>query len=103
MSTVNPISSNITNLVNGKPLGLETEKITAGGSNFSEIFTQAFESVVETDQADKASMLELLSGTSDSMAGLMIDAQKAEISLNLALQLRSKVLDAYKEIMSMQV
>jgi len=33
----------------------------------------------------------------------MLDAQKAEITLNLAIQLRNKVLDAYKEIMNMQV
>jgi flagellar hook-basal body complex protein FliE len=37
------------------------------------------------------------------MSGLLLDAQKAEISLNLALQIRNKVIDAYNDIIKMQV
>ena len=48
-------------------------------------------------------MLQLLIGESDDLAGLLIDAQKAELSLNLALQIRNKFVDAYNEIIRMQV
>ncbi|MDR1330051.1 MAG: flagellar hook-basal body complex protein FliE [Oscillospiraceae bacterium] len=37
------------------------------------------------------------------MSGMLLDAQKAEIALNLALQIRNKVLDAYNDIIRMQV
>ena len=81
-----------------------TPKASGGGAaSFSDILTDAMSTASEADLTDKQSTLELLAGQADDFSGLMIDAQKAEISLNLALQLRNKILDAYKEIMNMQV
>lgn len=100
--SLSPISSNIINLLNEEPVTFGSSTSSPEVS-FSDIFTQAFETVAETDHADKASALELLSGQSDDMSGLLLDAEKAEISLNLALQIRNKVMDAYSEIMRMQV
>lgn len=99
--SVSSISSSISNLLN-------TEAVTAKGTtgaagSFSDIFTEAFETVSATDTADKLSGLELLAGESDDMSGLLLDAQKAEISLNLALQIRNKVLDAYDTVMRMSI
>jgi flagellar hook-basal body complex protein FliE len=82
----------------------DTPKASGGGAaSFSDILTDAMSTASEADLTDKQSTLELLAGQADDFSGLMIDAQKAEISLNLALQLRNKILDAYKEIMNMQV
>ncbi|NLL39976.1 MAG: flagellar hook-basal body complex protein FliE [Clostridiales bacterium] len=71
--------------------------------SFSDFLNNAMDTASEMDAADKASTLELLSGQAEDLSKLMLDAQKAEITLNLAIQLRNKVLDAYKEIMNMQV
>jgi len=71
--------------------------------NFSNILTDAIATATQADMADKATSLELLMGQSDDLAGLIIEAQKAELSLNLALQIRNKFIDAYNEIMRMQV
>ena len=115
MSTVNPISSIIPNLISSTAqaapktdeskfasvLANALENSEQGG--ISNVVSDAFDTVKATDDADKLSTLQLLAGDADSLSGLLIDAQKAELSLNLALQLRNKVLDAYKEIMSMQV
>ncbi len=98
---INPISSNIIDLLSKAP-----DKSQASGSasaSFSDILTDAMKTATEADLNDKQSTLELLAGQADDFSGLLIDAQKAEISLNLALQLRNKILDAYKEIMNMQV
>ena len=57
----------------------------------------------QKDAVDKGSSLELLMGESDDLSGLLIDAQKAELSLQLALQIRNKVIDAYNEVMRMSV
>ena len=112
--SLSPISSNIVNLLSEEPVKSTTRLLadsgllaadgvlTANGS-FSDIFTEAFKNVAETDVADKLSAVELLTGQTDDMSGLLLDAQKAEIALNLALQLRNKALDAYNEIMRMQV
>ena len=47
--------------------------------------------------------LDLLSGNTDDLAGLMIDAKKSEIAVNLTVAIRNKAMDAYKEVMNMQV
>ncbi|MDR1117332.1 MAG: flagellar hook-basal body complex protein FliE [Oscillospiraceae bacterium] len=101
--SVNPISSNIVNLLSKEPVINKSSSGDGLAGNFSDIFTEAMKTVSETDMADKASAVELLTGQSDDMSGLLLDAQKAEIALNLALQLRSKAIDAYNEIMRMSV
>jgi flagellar hook-basal body complex protein FliE len=42
-------------------------------------------------------------GQSESLHGVMIAMEKANISLRLMVQMRNKTVDAYKEIMRMQV
>jgi flagellar hook-basal body complex protein FliE len=99
---INPLSSNIINLLSPEPLS--SVKRTAGTSgSFADILTESMKTVSVTDRADKSSTMALLAGQTDDMAGLIIDSQKAEIALSLALALRNKVLEAYTEIMRMQV
>ena len=102
--TINPLSSNLINLLADDRLTFSEPGVmdTATGS-FADILTSSFKTAAEADAADKLSALQLLSGQSDDLSGLLIDAQKAELSLNLALQIRNKVLDAYNEILRMQV
>ncbi len=98
---ISPLSSNIIDLLSKAP---DSTKASDGASgSFSDILTEAMNTAAETDTADKVSTLELLAGQADDFSGLLIDAQKAEISLTLALSLRNKMLDAYNEIMNMQV
>lgn len=99
--SVNPISSSISNLLKTEPVEHAIE--AAGEGSFADVFRESFETVAETDSADKLSSLELLSGQSDDMSGLLLDAQKAEIALNLSLQIRNKVLDAYDTVMRMSI
>lgn len=100
--SISPISSNIVNLLSTEPVKSAGSALGTEGS-FSDILTEAFNTAVDTDLTDKSSALELLSGQADDMSGLLLDAEKAEIALNLTLQIRNKVVDAYNEIMSMQV
>jgi len=105
--TINPLSSNMIQLLsqNGS-MSSDADWLTGAGlsdGNFSNILTDALNTASQADIADKASSLELLKGQSDDLSGVMIAAQKAELSLNLALQIRNKFIDAYNEIMRMQV
>ena len=99
---VNPISSNIVNLLSPQPL-LSGNSVTKPDGSFADIFTEALNTVSATDMVSKGHNLALLAGQTDDLAGIMIDAQKAEVALSLALSLRNKVLEAYTEIMRMQV
>ncbi|NLB29076.1 MAG: flagellar hook-basal body complex protein FliE [Clostridiales bacterium] len=103
---VNPLSMSIGRLL---PTGItpDIEKIiTDSGEDFgsfADVFTDAFENAASADLTDKSSALELLAGEADDMSGLLLDAQKAEIALNLALQIRNKALDAYDTVMRMSI
>ncbi|MCL2496440.1 MAG: flagellar hook-basal body complex protein FliE [Clostridiales bacterium] len=104
---VNPLSANLVNLLSPEPISTLKEflNIDDGGNtaSFTDVFTEAIKNVNATDAAGKASTLALLAGQTDDLAGMMIDGQKAEIALSLALALRNKMMDAYTEIMRMQV
>ena len=104
--SINPISSNLINLLSNEVINFDNDRTldTSNSSNsFANILSEAFSTAEQADMADKASAIQLLMGQSDDLSGLLIDAQKAELSLNLALKLRNKVVDAYNEIMRMQV
>ena len=73
------------------------------GSGFADILTEALGTAAQADMVDKVSSLELLIGQNDDLSGMMLDMQKAEISLNLAIQIRNKIIDAYNEVMRMSV
>lgn len=83
-----------------KPINetIKPEKNTDIKNAFSELLKQA----METDSADKEKNIELLSGETDSLHDVMISAEKADLALLLAVQIRNKVIDAYNEIMRMQ-
>jgi len=99
--SISPLPPNLTHLFNPEPVRAEPK--LGASSGFENILTEAFRTVGKTDADDKGSALELLMGESDDFAGLLIDAQKAELSLQLALQIRNKVIDAYNEVMRMSV
>lgn len=99
--SINPISASFLERLSESPAASKPQDTSS--NSFSDFLEQALETASEMDAADKASALELLSGQAEDLSKLMLDAQKAEITLNLAIQLRNKVLDAYKEIMNMQI
>jgi len=103
---INPLSSNLVNLLANEAIKLDQGNSTDAekpAGSFANILTEALGTAAQADAVDKISSLELLMGQSDDLSGLMLDMQKAELSLNLALQIRNKVVDAYNEIMRMSV
>ena len=105
--SINPLSNSIVNILSSEQSPLSSSGVSAiteaAAVSFSDILSDSLKTAAEADTADKVSALQLLAGQSDDLAGLLLDAQKAELSLNLALQIRNKVIDAYNEIMRMSV
>ena len=70
-----------------------------GGSAFTDIFQSAVDAVKETD-AEKTQMEYLMAtGQLDNPALLTIASTKAQLSVELLVQLRNKSMDAYNELM----
>ena len=75
--------------------------------NTAKGFTEALKSVIEETNkmqvnADSA-VQKLNTGESKNLHEVMITMEKADISMRLLVQMRNKVVDAYKEIMRMSV
>ena len=86
---------------------LEADKKTAGTnpgqSDFASTLEQAMQPVAEAEAAAKVEQVNLLTGEGSSIHSVVMAAEKADIALRLTMQIRTKVLDAYNEVMRMQI
>lgn len=79
------------------------EPEAASGSSFADVLSTTLENARQADAQDKASTAALLSGEDEAIHTALIAAQKAELALSLAIQVRNKVIEAYNEVMHMQL
>ncbi len=74
-----------------------------GTETFGKVLDRSFETVnqhqVDADRAIK----EMVAGRTKNPHETMLLIERADASLKLAMQVRNKILDAYREIMRMQV
>ncbi|HHU22256.1 MAG TPA: flagellar hook-basal body complex protein FliE [Clostridiales bacterium] len=73
------------------------------GSDFASTLSNALEKYRELNTESDVATLDLLTGNTDNLSDMIIATKKAEIALNLTVQIRNKAMEAYKEIMNMQV
>lgn len=79
-----------------------TEKKTVGTS-FADMLSSQIEKVNSQQiQSDKMTAA-LAAGKAPDLHTVMITAEKASLSLQLAVQVRNKAVEAYQEIMRMQI
>ena len=75
----------------------------AGEKSFGEVLKASIDNVNETQlQADRA-IKELAAGRNKNIHETMLMMEKADMSFRLMMQARNKVIEAYREIMRMQV
>ena len=70
---------------------------------FKDVLSNAYRDLVETQEVSKSDAYRLSMGQSDDLHTVMINSQKAETALNMTVQLTTRALTAYNEIMRMQV
>lgn len=70
-----------------------------GGSPFTDIFRSAIDAVKTTDQEKTEMEYLMATGQLDNPALLTIASSKAQLSVDLLVQLRNKSMDAYNELM----
>ncbi|MEW6057829.1 MAG: flagellar hook-basal body complex protein FliE [Bdellovibrionota bacterium] len=75
----------------------------AGSGSFSQMLKDSLDKVNEVQlQADRAAQ-ELTAGKNKNIHETMLILEKADMSFKLAMQVRNKIIEAYREIMRMQV
>ena len=96
MNTIQPLWDRM-------PLGntTATKEISTenGGSPFTDIFRSAIDAVKTTDQEKTQMEYLMATGQLDNPALLTIASTKAQLSVDLLVQLRNKSMDAYNELM----
>lgn len=83
--------------------GMNSPVAGSGDRTFTQALEESFEKVnLHQHQADRA-IKELVAGRSKNIHETLLTIERADASLKLAMQVRNKILDAYREIMRMQV
>jgi len=88
----------------GTPLGKLAPQGTQPATSFSDVMTQALKGVSESQNA--ATQLErefTLENPSVSLEQVMIASEKAKLGFTAALSVRNRLVQAYSEVMNMQV
>ncbi|TWT03690.1 flagellar hook-basal body complex protein FliE [Planomicrobium sp. CPCC 101079] len=70
---------------------------------FGDIFKQALQDVNAAQKESDTKTKQLVTGEVNDVSEVMIAAQKASLSLELTVQVRNKVVEAYQEVMRMQL
>lgn len=90
-----------------KPVSMQgiIEKPTesAEGQPFGEILAKAIGDVNKLQNDAKTASVKLAAGQIEDVSEVVIATEKASIALQLTMQVRNKVIDAYQEIMRIQV
>jgi flagellar hook-basal body complex protein FliE len=76
---------------------------TPSGEAFHSAFTDAVAKVESFQNNAAASLNRFLSGEGEELHQVALAAKQAELSFDLFLQVRNKVVAAYEEVMRMQV
>ena len=75
----------------------------ANGSLFKDLFTSAMDNVTETDYASVIDTENLATGDVDDLHTLSIDNMKSYLAVEMLVQMRNKALDAYNQVIQINV
>lgn len=79
------------------------EKADPAQASFGDTLTEAIDKVNDMQKSADKQMQALASGEQTNISEVMVAAEKADIALKLMMTVRNKVIDAYQEVMKMQV
>lgn len=105
MLEVTSIKDLATQYIN-EALGEKDTNKTAADDAFSSLLSSAMDMIKETNDLSNAANAEQMNfslGYSDNTHELAIAQQKAALSLQYTVAVKNKVLEAYKEIMNIQI
>lgn len=95
MESIKAIQSNIIKVGN--------QKSNVKSVDFKDLLIDALDKVNKDQLFAEEMDTKLMLGETDNIHDVMIASQKAELSLSFAVEVRNKILEAYKEIMRIQM
>jgi flagellar hook-basal body complex protein FliE len=102
---INPISQqSFLNRIDYKPAETKpNEKAAEGKTTFGEILGKSLDEIDGNISSTSNSIEKLVSGKDVDIHEFILQTEKTAATVNLTMQVRNKIVDAYKEIMRMQL
>ncbi|MGA2081768.1 MAG: flagellar hook-basal body complex protein FliE [Holophaga sp.] len=96
LPALTPLSGTGTQAVSGEQGG-------AGGPSFGDLLKQALAEVDAAQSGSEQEVRNLMSGDATDMHSAILAVQKADVSFQMMMAVRSKLVDAYRAVMQMQM
>lgn len=97
---IGPINPNLQMPEIRRPRELGTER---AGANFGDTLRDAITTVNNAQKQSDLAVQNLMTGESQDLHATLIAVQKADLSFQMMMQVRNKIIQAYQEIMRTQV
>lgn len=102
-----PLNNTITPLNTPSQIG-SSEKAQSGNDSenvggFLDIFRESYDAAAEAQRVSEEDSIKVMTGEIDDPAQIAINAQKAALSLQTFVSLKNTAVDAYKEMMQIQL
>ena len=95
---INPIA-NIASIAMPAAAGVAA----SAGGDFQSILSSAIGGIQSAQNNASDAVQKFMTGENEELHTTVLAAQKAELSFELGLQVRNKIVDAYQEVMKMQM
>lgn len=102
MSGINLITAPNISLPNLN-LSNNTSQTSANGTSFSQMLNNALNNVNAMQQTADQAGVQLAAGNTTDIHNVMIATEQASLAMDLAVQVRNKVVEAYQQMMQMQI
>lgn len=81
----------------------ESQSVDSGKSEFLDLLEKGIQEVNSSSLEAEKSSMDLATGKSSNIHETMLAVAKAELGFNMMVQMRNKMIEAYQEVMRMQV
>jgi flagellar hook-basal body complex protein FliE len=94
-------ASGISNALGG--VGSVSGSGSGPGGGFGSMLTDAISSLNDSQNTASSDSVALATGKASDVTSVVTDVEKANLEMQLAVQVRNKAVDAYEELMRMQI
>lgn len=93
----------LTPLTGTSPQAVSGDPAAAGGTSFGDLLQQAIQEVNAAQGTSEQEVRNLMSGEATDMHTAILAVQKADVSFQMMMAVRSKLVDAYRAVIQMQM
>ncbi|MCL1832170.1 MAG: flagellar hook-basal body complex protein FliE [Oscillospiraceae bacterium] len=100
---ITPLTTYGVQTASGQAIAPQTSRISTGQATFLDVFSRVMSDAIETNRIKDQDMVKLMLGETDHLEQMALNMVKAEIATDLLINVRNNVLDAYNDIIRMQI